>query len=170
MADPVPPRLYFPRQEFRDKGFSEPAIRALETAAFVGALLVRADNTDESLALKQPLSTILTALAGMGSSAGLVEQTGAETFAKRGIGLAEADDIPTRDDADSRYVQQDQGSAWTAATGTASRATFATHGGQAITNPPTQAEVQAIGDHLVILSQRLKALIDDLTGNGALKI
>lgn len=69
---------------------------------------------------------------------------------------------------DAPYVSQDVGAAWAAATGTASRATFATFAGQTITNPPTQAEVEAIDDHVVILSQRLKALIDDLKANGAL--
>ncbi len=66
------------------------------------------------------------------------------------------------------YVEQDVGPAWAAATGTAARSTFATFTGQMITNPPTQVEVQAIDDHVVILSQRLKALVDDLKGNGAL--
>lgn len=60
---------------------------------------------------------------------------------------------------------------WVTATGTAARTTFATFAGQTITNPPTQAEVQAIDDHVKILSQRLKALIDDLhatAGHGLL--
>ena len=51
---------------------------------------------------------------------------------------------------------------WATATGTANRATFATFATQVISNPPTQAQVQAISDHVVILSQRMKALIDDL--------
>ena len=55
---------------------------------------------------------------------------------------------------------------WTAPTGTASRATFATYAGQTISDPPTQAEVQAIDDHLKALSERLKALIDDATTHG----
>ena len=65
-------------------------------------------------------------------------------------------------------VQQDVGPAWAAATGIAARSTFASYSGQAVSNPPTQAEVQAIDNHLVILSQRFKALIDDLKANGAL--
>lgn len=65
-------------------------------------------------------------------------------------------------------VQQDVGPSWSPASGTASRATFITYTGQTISNPPTQAEVQAIDSHLVILSQRMKAMIDDLTANGAL--
>lgn len=55
---------------------------------------------------------------------------------------------------------------WTAATGTAARTTWATFAGQTITNPPTQTEVQNIDDHMVILSQRLKALTDDLITHG----
>lgn len=66
------------------------------------------------------------------------------------------------------YVEQDVGLAWAAATGTASRATYATFAGQTISVVPTTAEVQAIDDHVVALSQRVKALVDDLKGNGAL--
>lgn len=46
--------------------------------------------------------------------------------------------------------------------GTLDRTTFASFGGQTISNPPTQAEVQAIDDALVLVSQRLAALITDL--------
>lgn len=55
---------------------------------------------------------------------------------------------------------------WVAPTGTASRATFASYAGQTVSDPPTQAEVQAIDDHLKVLSETLKALIDDLTTHG----
>jgi hypothetical protein len=51
---------------------------------------------------------------------------------------------------------------WTPATGTAARGTFATYSAPNISATPTEAEVQAIADHVQILSQRLKALIDDL--------
>lgn len=53
---------------------------------------------------------------------------------------------------------------WGTATGTAARTTYATYASPTISNPPTQAEVQALADHVQILSQRLKALIDDLHG------
>lgn len=46
--------------------------------------------------------------------------------------------------------------------GTLARTTFASFAGQTISNPPTQAEVQAIDDALVLVSQRLAALITDL--------
>jgi len=55
---------------------------------------------------------------------------------------------------------------WTAPTGTATRTTFATFAGQDISATPTEAEVQAIDDHVKVLSERLKALIDDLTTHG----
>jgi hypothetical protein len=51
---------------------------------------------------------------------------------------------------------------FTAATGTADRTTFATYAAPTISNPPTQAEVQAIADHLQVLSRHMKAMIDDL--------
>lgn len=50
-------------------------------------------------------------------------------------------------------------------TGTLARTTFATYAGQTVSNPPTQAEVQAIDDALVIVSRRLGALVTDLIGN-----
>jgi hypothetical protein len=57
---------------------------------------------------------------------------------------------------------------WTAATGTATRTTFATHAAQTISAIPTQAEVQAIDDDLVKVSQRLMAIIEDLISHGTI--
>ena len=51
---------------------------------------------------------------------------------------------------------------FTAATGTADRSTFATYTAPTISASPTQAEVQAIANHLQIISRHLKAMIDDL--------
>lgn len=51
---------------------------------------------------------------------------------------------------------------WTAATGTAQRTGFATYTAAAISNPPTQAEVQAIANALQDISRTGKAIVDDL--------
>ena len=51
----------------------------------------------------QGVSAILAALAGLDTSTGIVEQTGATTFAKRALGVGADGSIPTRADADARY-------------------------------------------------------------------
>lgn len=53
-------------------------------------------------------------------------------------------------------------------TGTLSRASFATYSAPVISNPPTQAEVQAVADALQVVSRTLAALITDLEANGNL--
>lgn len=65
-------------------------------------------------------------------------------------------------------VTQDVGLSWAPPTGTASRAAFATYESPTISNPPTQAEVQALADALQAHSRALKAVIDDLRANHAL--
>lgn len=60
------------------------------------------------------------------------------------------------------YVLKNQSPAWDSPTGTVARTTFAAYAGQTVSNPPTQAEMQAIDDHLVVLSRRVAALVTDL--------
>lgn len=60
------------------------------------------------------------------------------------------------------YIRSGLMTGWASATGTASRAAFATYTAPTISNPPTQAQVQAMATHIQVLSRTLKAIIDDL--------
>lgn len=51
----------------------------------------------------QPADDTLTALAALNATPGLVEQTGADTFTKRPIGVAVGSGVLTRDDGDARF-------------------------------------------------------------------
>lgn len=57
---------------------------------------------------------------------------------------------------------------WTSPTGTGSEAGFTVWTSPAISNPPTQAQVQALSDHVQVLSQHLKSLVDAGLASGLL--
>jgi len=51
---------------------------------------------------------------------------------------------------------------WNAPTGTLARGTYAAYVGQTVSNPPTQAEMQALDDAVKLMSQTLAAALTDL--------
>lgn len=71
----------------------------------VQAVLDALSGVSGSITGLQGYDATLTALAGLSASAGLLEQTGADVFVKRSIGTTNASDIPTRLDADNRYLK-----------------------------------------------------------------
>jgi ABC-type transporter Mla subunit MlaD len=65
-------------------------------------------------------------------------------------------------------VRQDQTPTWSALSGTELRGGGAVPASYAVSNPPLQAEVQAIAVDLVLALRMIKTMIDDLAGNGTL--
>lgn len=59
-----------------------------------------------------------------------------------------------------------QDTGWTAATGTANKGAYAAYAGQTIGAPPTQAQVQALDNAVVALSQRVVAIETALRTHG----
>lgn len=98
---------------------------------------------------RQPLSDTLTGISDVGYHTGLLYQDDAASFVKKNVGVATADDIPSRGDGDGRWVLQDQTAA----------PTVAAYAGTAIANPPTQANVQAVDAALVQLRTDVANLV-----------
>jgi hypothetical protein len=144
-------KSFFSDQECRDVGFSEPMIRTLkQLAEFVDAI----NRIADAEAAQEATNTAVDALAEAQEDANVTLGT-----------------LDTRLDAIEvlqPFVRQDQTTAWADATGTLSRATFAAYAGQTVSNPPTQAQVQAIDNQVKSHSQRLAALVNDLRAIGAL--
>lgn len=84
----------------KDGAAGTPSMRTLGT----GASQAAAGNHAHS-GVYEPADSDLTAVAGLAST-GLIERTGAGTAATRTVGVSGASDIPSRSDADGRYVQQ----------------------------------------------------------------
>lgn len=69
---------------------------------------------------------------------------------------------------DGTQVVGPRDTGWSADTGTADKSAHATYTSPTISNPPTQAEVQAISDALQAATQQIKALKDALILHGLL--
>jgi hypothetical protein len=69
------------------------------------------------LAAKQAADPTLLALAGLSSTAGLLEQTGTDAFTKRALGVGATTSVPTRADADARYAALAHSHAYSSLTG-----------------------------------------------------
>lgn len=143
--------LFFSEQECRKVGFSEPMIRTLKRIAeFVDAI--------------DRLATV-------------EEQNAAQQEAVDALQEANEDQNLTLTSLDTRidhfellepFVRQDQGPAWTAPAATASRAALPAYSAAAISNPPTQAEVQAIATQLAAVTGAAAGVITDGQSNGSL--
>lgn len=144
-------RSFFSDEECRQAGFSPPMVETLrKLAEFVDTQ----ERLTEAEATAAALDATVVALDG--------------TVAAADAAIVALDARIDAYDALDPFVRQDQTSAWVDATGTPSRATFATYAGQTISAIPTQAEVQAIDDHVKVLSQRVAGLVNDLRSIGAL--
>lgn len=141
-------RSFFSDQECRDAGFSEPMIRTLKKVAeFVDTQAALAETQSDVVTLDGTLATAEAAIVVLDGR---------------------VDTIEAFTNFDPRYVRQDQGAAWTAATGTDARTALASYAGQTVSNPPTQAEMQTLDDAVKAVSQHLVALINDARSNGVL--
>jgi hypothetical protein len=140
-------KSYFPREEFR-KVFSEPAVKVLEQLVQLADTIERLGGVEVAVAaISEEQEDQNLSLASLDARLDVFEDFSA---------------------TDPRYVRQDQTSAWTAATGTEARTALASYAGQTISNPPTQAEVQALDNAAKAASEHLVALINDLRSNGAI--
>jgi hypothetical protein len=139
----VSPQTGMPTPSFQ--AFWKTSLESVEAAAVAAAAAqTAADAANANADTRQPASVSLSALSALAGT-GLVEQTGTGAFTNRPIGVGSAISIPTRANADGRYVQRDQAAA-------------PSYPATTISNPPTQAEVQAISTALTALIAALQSV------------
>lgn len=127
--------LFLPERELREKGFSEPLIATLrKLTKFVEAQEAIAAAEGAIDAAEADIATLTTAV-----NANTTKNT------------AQDGRLDTLEAA-GPYVEQDQAAA----------PSYTAFAGQTITDPPTQAEVQAIDDGLATLGTAMEDLISAL--------
>lgn len=94
----------------------------------------------------------------------IVDREGRPTPAFQRIFQGLTDTAASGGVAPGYYVRTGLKNGWVAATGTASRSTFATYAAPTAAGSYSQAQMQAVMDHIQVLSQHLKAVVDDLMG------
>lgn len=73
--------------------------------------------------------------------------------------------ITTAYQVNGTQVVSSRKTGWGSPSGTLSRAAYAAYAGQTVSNPPTQAQVQALDDAVKLLSQTVAALLTDMHGS-----
>jgi len=143
------------------------AALAAQGSADVANANAAAAQADATAAQGSAAAAQTTANTGV-TNASTAQTTANTALANAATAQTTANSKITQATADGLYVHQDLGPAWTAATGTASRAAYAAYVSPTISNPPTQAEMQTLSDAVQDLSQRMVALITDLKANSTL--
>lgn len=132
---------------------------ALQNAAF--------NSNPAAAAAAQETADTAAAAAATADAAATAAQSAADTA------NASASDAQTR--ADDAYdlaatkVTKGAGAAWAAPSGTAARTSLAAYVAPVVSNPPTQAEMQALADAVQAISRAVVALVTDLRANEAIK-
>lgn len=157
------------RIPFVDSGglLSNEALRFLNDA-----FKALAKNTEEvATALSNALAASLAAAQAQSDATTAANDAADAANTAAAAALAAATAQSTAESAGgiaATAVQQNLGPSWSAPSGTASRASFATYTAPVISASPTQAEVQGVADAVQAVSRALKAAVDDLRANGAL--
>ena len=144
-------RSFFSDEECRAAGFSEPMIRTLKKIADFVDAIDRIATAEEAIVAQE---AIVDALAEAQEDANVTLGT-----------------LDTRLDAFevlAPFVEQDVGAAWSSPSATAARTAIPVYAAAVITNPPTQAEVQAISTQLAAVTAAAAGIVTDLKANGAL--
>jgi hypothetical protein len=129
---------------------------AQETATDAAAAAAAADANAAAAAAAAALADASAATAQGAADTAAATAATAQARADGAYALAET------------KVEMSAGPAWAAPSGTATRAAYAAYTAPVVSNPPTQAEMQALADAVQALSRAMVALVTDLRANEAL--